>query len=571
MIRSKRATLAKAHAAPYTQSTRMSLDPLYRIADLVALVREPEEIYEPAVDAMIAATGAARASLLLFDRAGTMRFKAWRGLSDGYRAAVDGHSPWTADTRDPAPVLVPDVAADASLGPLRDVVLAEGIRSLGFIPLGRPGRLLGKFMVYYDAPHEYAEPEMKIASMVCHYVAFGLDRVRAEREITELLDRERSARHEAETLNRAKDDFLAILSHELRNPLNAIVNAVGVLDQGGGREPMAMKAQGVIRRQITHLARLLDDLLDAAKIGRGHLEVRLETMDLRAAAGAAVEKLSHRFRAKRQALEVALPERAVPVRGDANRLQQVIANLLDNASKYSPEGARVALALDVESERAVLRVRDAGIGIPAERRRTIFEPFTQGHPRQSSGGLGIGLSLVRRIVDLHGGSIEVGDAPDGPGSEFTVRLRLTAEPLPAAAGPAAPPAGRRRLVLIEDNDDGREALAMALRAAGHEVEAAATGQAGIELALRGRPDYVLIDIGLPDVDGYAVAQALRPRLDRAVKLVALTGYGQQQDRQQSAAAGFDLHLVKPVAPIDVLRILAGTEPAAPRRAPSYLA
>jgi CheY-like chemotaxis protein len=178
---------------------------------------------------------------------------------------------------------------------------------------------------------------------------------------------------------------------------------------------------------------------------------------------------------------------------------------------------------------------------------------------------------VRRIVDLHGGSIEVGDAPDGPGSEFTVRLRLTAEPLPAAAGPAAPPAGRRRLVLIEDNDDGREALAMALRAAGHEVEAAATGQAGIELALRGRPDYVLIDIGLPDVDGYAVAQALRPRLDRAVKLVALTGYGQQQDRQQSAAAGFDLHLVKPVAPIDVLRILAGTEPAAPRRAPSYLA
>jgi signal transduction histidine kinase/ActR/RegA family two-component response regulator len=571
MIRSKRATLAKAHAAPYTQSTRMSLDPLYRIADLVAHVREPEEIYEPAVDAMIAATGAARASLLLFDRAGTMRFKAWRGLSDGYRAAVDGHSPWTADTRDPAPVLVPDVAADASLGPLRDVVLAEGIRSLGFIPLGRPGRLLGKFMVYYDAPHEYAEPEMKIASMVCHYVAFGLDRVRAEREITELLDRERSARHEAETLNRAKDDFLAILSHELRNPLNAIVNAVGVLDQGGGREPMAMKAQGVIRRQITHLARLLDDLLDAAKIGRGHLEVRLETMDLRAAAGAAVEKLSHRFRAKRQALEVALPERAVPVRGDANRLQQVIANLLDNASKYSPEGARVALALDVESERAVLRVRDAGIRIPAERRRTNFEPFTQGHPRQSSGGLGIGLSLVRRIVDLHGGSIEVGDAPDGPGSEFTVRLRLTAEPLPAAAGPAAPPAGRRRLVLIEDNDDGREALAMALRAAGHEVEAAATGQAGIELALRGRPDYVLIDIGLPDVDGYAVAQALRPRLDRAVKLVALTGYGQQQDRQQSAAAGFDLHLVKPVAPIDVLRILAGTEPAAPRRAPSYLA
>jgi signal transduction histidine kinase/CheY-like chemotaxis protein len=546
----------------------MSLHALYRIADLVAHVREPEEIYEPAVEAMIEATGADRASLLLFDRAGVMRFKAWRGLSDGYRAAVDGHSPWTADTRDPVPLLISDVAADTTLGPLREVILAEGIRSLGFIPLGRPGRLLGKFMVYYDTPHACSELELKIAAMVCHYVAFGLDRVRAEHEINELLDRERTARHEAETLNQAKDDFLAILSHELRNPLNAIVNAVGVLDEVGGRQPMALKAQGLIRRQTTHLARLLDDLLDAARIGRGHLEVRLETMDLRAAANAAVEKLSHRFRAKRQQLHLSLPERPVPVRGDVNRLQQVVANLLDNASKYSPEGGRIELTVAVEDERAVLRVRDGGIGIPADRRRTIFEPFTQGHPRQSRGGLGIGLSLVKRIVDLHGGTIEVGDTPDGPGSEFTIGLRLSAEPLPAA-GPAAPPLGRRRLVLIEDNDDGREALAMALRAAGHHVEAAASGEAGIALALRGRPDYVLVDIGLPDLDGYAVAQALRPRLGRKVKLVALTGYGQQQDRRQSAAAGFDLHLVKPVAPGDVLRILAGTEPARP--SPTYSA
>ncbi|HZP36916.1 MAG TPA: ATP-binding protein [Methylomirabilota bacterium] len=547
----------------------MSLESLYRIADLVAHVRDPEEIYEPAVDAMIAATGANRASLLLFDQAGVMRFKAWRNLSDRHRAAVDGHSPWTPDARDPAPVLVPDAAADASPGALREAILAEGIRSLGFFPLGRPGRLLGTFMVYYDAPHDFSPLELQIAAMVCHYVAFGLDRVRAEIEITELLDRERAARHDAEMLNRAKDDFLAILSHELRNPLNAIVNAVGVLDQVDGRQPMAVKAQNLIRRQTTHLARLLDDLLDAARIGRGHLEVRLETMDLRAAVGAAVEKLAHRYREKRQHLDVALPQHPVPVRGDANRLQQVVANLLDNASKYSPESSRIGLALEVDAEHAVLRVRDTGIGIPADRRHTIFEPFTQGHPRHSSGGLGIGLSLVKRIVDLHGGAIQVDDGPDGHGSEFTLRLRLTTEPLPAAAGATGPALGRRRLVLIEDNDDGREALAMALRAAGHHVEAAASGQAGIELALRGHPDYVLIDIGLPDVDGYVVAQALRPRLDRAVKLVALTGYGQMQDREQSAAAGFDLHLVKPVAPIDVLRILAGTEP--PRRAPTYTA
>jgi signal transduction histidine kinase len=534
----------------------MSLDALYRIADLVAHTREPEEMYGPAVDAMIAATGSDRAALLLFDGAGVMRFKASRFLSEGYRKAVEGHSPWTADSKDPAPILVADVAAEASLGPLRNTILAEGIRSLGFIPMGRPGRLLGKFMVYYNEPHEFSETELQVAAMVCHYVAFGLDRAKDEADIQDLLDRERVARHQAEALNRAKDDFLAVLSHELRNPLGAIINAVSVLDRASRREPFATKAQDVIRRQTAHLARLLDDLLDAAKIGRGHLELRLEVTDLRSPAAAAVEKLSYQFAEKHQALQVSVPDHAVSVEGDPNRLQQVIANLLDNASKYTPEAGSIWLRLDVEANHAVIRVRDNGPGIPVSQHRFIFDPFTQGGaPRTPGAGLGIGLGLVKRIVELHTGTVDVQSG--NAGTEFTVRLPLTVETPPTAPDLASVTVRRQRVVLIEDNDDGREALVTALGLLGHEIQAARTGQAGIELVLRGQPRHVLVDIGLPDIDGYEVARRLRFRLGNRVTLVALTGFGQQTDRQRSAEAGFDAHLVKPVDPAELLRLLAG--------------
>ena len=534
----------------------MSLHALYRIADLAAHVREPAEIYDPAVDAMVAATGADRASILVFDDSGIMRFKAWRSLSDGYRRAVEGHSPWTLDTRNPLPILVPDVSVDSSLGHLRDVILSEGIRSLAFIPLGHRGRLLGKFMVYYDKPHDFSDVELKVAAMVTHYVAFGLDRVRAQAEINELLERERAARRDAESMNRAKDDFMAMLSHELRNPLNAIVNAASVLDQTGSQEHVPTKARNVIRRQSTHLARLLDDLLDAAKVGRGHLEVRPELIDLRSVITMAVEHQASRIEAKNQALEVSLPDQAVIVKGDPARLEQVIGNLLDNASKYTPEAGSVWLTLGVDSDDAILRVRDTGEGIPSDRIHSVFDPFTQLNPTldRSAGGLGVGLSIVKRIVDLHSGTVEV--KSEGAGAEFTVRLPVTAEILPTPAESATPALVRRRVVVIEDNDDGRDALVMALRAVGLDVQAANSGQAGIELVLRGQPDHVLVDIGLPDLDGYEVARVLRLRLGQRLKLVALTGYGQQADRKRSAEAGFDAHLVKPVTPADIVRLLA---------------
>ena len=534
----------------------MTLHALYRIADLVAHVQHPADIYEPAVDAMIAATQADRASILLFDDDGVMRFKAWRSLSDRYRKAVDGHSPWTADTENPAPIWIPNVSTDETLGPLRETVLAEGIHALGFIPLGHHGRLLGKFMVYFNTPHDVSDLDFKVAKMVAHYVGFGLDRVHAETAIEELLERERTARREAESANHAKDDYLAMLSHELRNPLNALVNAVDVLEQTGSRDPIPAKARAVLRRQTVHLARLLDDLLDAAKVGRGHLEIRPELTDLRQNVRQAVDHLSHRFTGKRQTLTVSLPDQPVGVRGDPARLEQVVGNLLDNASKYTPEGGSIWLTLEADGEKAVLTVKDTGEGIPADRLHVIFDPFTQVNPAlaRSEGGLGVGLSLVKRIVEMHRGVVEV-HSEHGRGAEFTVRVPLVVEVPAPVTRVDAPAVGGQRIVLIEDNDDGREAVAMALRALGCHVVAAHSGRNGIELALRGKPDLVLIDIGLPDLAGYEVARMLRLRLGERVRLVALTGYGQLEDRKRSEEAGFDAHLVKPIGPADLLRLI----------------
>ena len=233
----------------------------------------------------------------------------------------------------------------------------------------------------------------------------------------------------------------------------------------------------------------------------------------------------------------------------------MIGNLLDNASKYTPDAGSTWLTLEIAGDEAVLRIRDTDEGIPPDRFHSIFDPFTQLHPTlaRTGGGPGIGLSLVKRIVELHRGMVEV--RSEGPGAEFTVRLPVVAEVPAKPVEPETPSLVRQRVVVIEENDDGRDALVIALRSLGLDVQAASSGQAGIELVMRGQPDHVLIDIGLPDLDGYEVARVLRLRVGQHIKLAALTGYGQQADRKRSAEAGFDAHLVKSIAPKDLLRVL----------------
>ena len=536
----------------------MKLRVLRELADLVSRGHQPDEIYRTAVDAVLVAASADRASILTFDESGVMRFRAWHRLSDGYRAAVEGHSPWRADERDPMPVLVPDALADSSLTAFRELFLGEGIRALAFIPLVHQERLLGKFMLYYDRPHDFSEDELDAAGTVATQVSFALDRARAQSAIEDLLGRERTARAAAEAANRAKDEFLAMLAHELRNPLSAIVNAVGILERTGGQDATPALARTLVRRQTDHLARLLDDLLDMTRINRGLIDLRTENLDFRTVVLLAVEAQRHRIDAKQQNLTLALPDTPVAVIGDPARLQQVVGNLVSNASKYTSPHGSITLSLTFEQGGAVLRVRDSGVGIPPDRLGSIFDLYTQLNPNlvDTDGGLGIGLTLVKRLVELHGGTVQAHSEGRHTGAVFSVRLPVAVAPSSAPPAPSRSSALPKRFVLIEDNDDAREALLIALQIDGHEVHGARTAGEGLELVPRAMPDVVLIDIGLPDLDGYEVARRLRAKLGATVRLVALTGYGQPEDRKRSLDAGFDDHLVKPVAAEDVTRLLA---------------
>ena len=373
----------------------------------------------------------------------------------------------------------------------------------------------------------------------------------------QLLAGEQSARAEAEAASRAKDEFLAMLGHELRNPLGAISNATRVLHQIGDQ---ATRLQDIIGRQTQHLARLLDDLLDVSRLTMGKIVLNRRAVDLREVVRDSVGVLEQEGKTERH--EVRIIAEPALVDGDPTRLEQVVRNLLDNALKYTPPGGRVSVTVGRDGEEAVLRVSDTGAGIPGDVLPRIFDLFVQAERSldRSMGGLGLGLTLVKRLVELHGGSVSAWSAGPEQGSEFVIRLPILLE-ADGPADPVAPPVSagpELRIVVVEDNRDGREGLRMLLESWGHRVEEAGDGRRGLELALSSRPDVALIDVGLPELDGYQVAQAIRkaPGGERLL-LVAVTGYGQPEDAQRAREAGFDAHLVKPLDPDELRRLLQG--------------
>jgi PAS domain S-box-containing protein len=345
--------------------------------------------------------------------------------------------------------------------------------------------------------------------------------------------------------NGAKDEFLAMLGHELRNPLAPLVTGVELLKLKAG-DRLARECN-MVERQLHHMLRLVDDLLDASRIGRGKVEVARQPIDLADVVDDALEMLNPLFQERRQATDVSMaPD--LWVLGDSDRLAQVVANLLRNAAKYSEKGSRIAVSGAREHHELVLTVRDQGIGIESARLAAIFEPFVQAPQAldRAQGGLGLGLAIARGLVELHGGTIAV--QSDGPGTGTTFTVRLPA--LDAASAPAS--SGRLRVLIVDDNADAAEALVDALALLGYEAVTAPDGPRALSLVATTRPSIALLDIGLPGMDGYDLARRLRASDPNSLKLVALTGYGLAADRERALAAGFDEHLVKP-ASLDVIR------------------
>ena len=365
------------------------------------------------------------------------------------------------------------------------------------------------------------------------------------------LEAQREARREE------ANAFLAILSHELRNPLGAITNALGVMDLVAS--PDLERVVGIIGRQTARLTRLVDDLLDMARATSGKIALQLEPVDLRELTERRIRSLRESGRAREYRL--AVEGDAIRIQGDRARLEQVVDHLLDNALKYTRPGGEIRTTIERAGGDAVLRVLDTGEGIGTDLGARVFDAFVQ-EPQaldRSRGGLGLGLALVKQLVELHGGSVSVVSRGRGHGSEFTVRLpALVArvQPQPGAVGPADSSAARRRVLIVEDNADAREGLRMLLMLAGHEVETSEDASDGLDKLRSFQPEIALIDIGLPGVDGYALARMARQSPDtRATYLVALTGYGQAEDRQKALAAGFDTHMTKPVDPAKLCAFL----------------
>jgi PAS domain S-box-containing protein len=810
---------------------------VYELAVTVNRADALPEIYEAALDALQASLGADRASILLFDAGGVMRFEAWRGLSAEYRAAVEGHSPWSPGERAATPVLVPDVQGDPSLDRLSDVIRGEGIRALGFIPLYAGERLIGKFMVYFDAPHAFTPEEVRLAEIIASHVAFAVDRRRSadrlnlyrevfahsidgiaifgtdgryveqngaheslighpdaelsgqtpalhlgeetfaeivaelarrgtvqrevrsrtaagitreldlsafavrdaqgratcyvgiERDITEKKRAENAVRflaeasgrldasldpdttlatvaelavpylgdwclvelgdgseprrvaaahadaaqrprlaelrearlraprleprapergsgaqigsraldrlwrqfagdpaaaevlrqlgaafalcvplmargrtlgtitlvsasaarrygdadlalaqelgrraglaldnarlfREVQESDRGKDVFLAMLAHELRNPLAPVLTALQLMELRPNDAEVAGRARGVLGRQVRHMTRLVDDLLDVSRITRGKINLRREPVEVAAVAARALEAARPLLEARRIELATGLPS-GLWLEADPVRLEQVLLNLLNNAAKFTEPGGRVRVWAEARGPWALIGVADNGVGIAPAMLPRIFDLFMQGERPldRAQGGLGIGLTLVRRLVEMHGGSVRAASGGPGMGSEFLVELPLAETPPHTVAEGGGRAGGRmavpRRVLVVDDNVDAARTLAEALGSWGHEVHVVHEGPAAVEEALRLRPDVVLLDIGLPRMDGYAVAGRLRAEPSLAgTSLIALSGYGQAADREKSCQAGFRDHLVKPVDLVALASLLA---------------
>jgi signal transduction histidine kinase len=416
--------------------------------------------------------------------------------------------------------------------------------------LSRNGRVLGMISTHWSEPHQPSERDLGLLDILARLAADLLERRQSE-------DALRDA-------DRRKDEFLATLAHELRNPLAPVRSAVDLMEDRLPPDADLVWARDVIDRQVSLMSRLLDDLLDVGRIAQDRLELRKERLDLRAVIQTSTEISRPLIAGFKHELRVMLPDKPVYVDADPARLSQVFGNLLNNACRYTPPAGHISVTVEQADGQAVVRVRDSGIGIRPAELLNIFEMFFQADQsaERTQSGLGIGLHLARRLVEMHGGMIEAQSRGQGEGSEFIVRLPLAAGEAPAAA--VAPrdsrdqrPARPRRILVVDDNVDAAMSLMMLLNLDGHEVHVAHDGASALELAEREQPDVMLLDIGLPRLNGYDVCRRIREQTwGQRMMIIAVTGWGQDLDRRKSEEAGFNYHLVKPVEHAALVKLLA---------------
>ncbi|MGZ8320236.1 MAG: hybrid sensor histidine kinase/response regulator, partial [Telluria sp.] len=443
------------------------------------------------------------------------------------------------------PMIVPDVALDARTAPHAEAYAQVGVRANLALPLVKAGRLTSVLTLHHTGVRPWSEDDLHMAAEMAERTWATVQSARAQAELREA--------------NQRKDEFLAMLAHELRNPLAPISAAAELMQLGPPDPALVRHTSEVIGRQVRHMTGLVDDLLDVSRVTRGKVKIHRKPQDMARIVDSAVEQVRPLLEARRHRLVLEPALRPAIVEGDENRLVQVITNLLNNAAKYTPEGGEIRVRTAVRDDDITVTVEDNGIGIAPDLQPLVFDLFTQAERSsdRSQGGLGLGLALVRSLVELHGGAVTCFSAGPNEGSCFTLRLpRLVQhkeEEVRERRAAGRSPAPGRRVLVVDDNVDAATMLAMLLEASGHEVLVDYAPGAALERARAKLPSACVLDIGLPEMDGCELARRLRrqPGMERAL-LVAVTGYGQEHDRKKAQEAGFDHYLVKPV---DVARLL----------------
>ncbi|HET7404396.1 MAG TPA: ATP-binding protein, partial [Usitatibacter sp.] len=542
------------------------LDALHRMQQAAAAADDARGACRAAMEALVGdGTDVPFAALYFLDaQRREARLAASAGIDSGHEAVPEAFMPSEGDAWPLAEALSAEEMRSVSLedprlGPLPSGAWDRPPREALVVPVcaGEHGAVMiaalnpfGAFNAEYARHIELAASTIGRALERLRSRAMEQQRDAANGRIDIL---ERTARELREHARR-KDEFLATLAHELRNPLAPLRNGLELMRLDNVDHGTIVKARGMMQRQFDQLVRLVDDLLDVSRVSRGKLELRRKEMDLAQTLRTAVEACQPSMAQRGHAFVAAIPAQRILVDGDPARLTQVFANLLNNAAKYTEPGGRVELSLAMHGEEAVVSVKDNGTGIPPEMQERIFDIFTQVDRslERSQGGLGIGLNIAKRLVELHGGRIAVQSAGPGRGTEFTVSLpaRAVASEQPPAAGVARSAAGPGRRVLVaDDNPDSRETLQIMLEVMGNEVRVACDGEEAVRVAADFRPDAILLDIGMPKMDGYEACERIRSTAGGTQPfIIALTGWGQDEDRRRAAAAGFDRHFVKPVEP-----------------------